>query len=768
MDRCSAGFTEQEPGIVKSTSSNRPTILLVALVCALLGVLYSSFTATADEGATGENPGLVPDGSDSTAPKSPAAPGSKPKSPSSSTKPSSPSSGDSGSTSKPKSPSGSNGGNTKQPAKKKSKAKRRSSSRSRGLAVDGDGGGSAAPRESGSAGDPFDDAEEFDNGPVSVPNLVLNQFEIPPFLLSIYQAAGTQYGIRWELLAAINDIETDYGRNLNVSSAGALGWMQFMPATWEMYGTDANNDGVKDPYNPVDAIFAAAKYLKAAGGHDDIERAVFAYNHAQWYVDQVMLRAKLIAGVPDVVIDSLTGLTQGHFPVYARATYKGAVSTKRKRAATNTNAASVVQGSGRRNGIKIYSREGAPAISVQDSTVIKLGENKRDGKFIILEDNYGNRYKYGNLGRLSDVYPVPRGNGQTSAEAAAEQARAVADPDKQVGPRVGTKERIYAHPERERTAGEGAYEVGGQSMGSYETFDNYFARPYGLKKEDVVLKPMKVGSKLIGGTIIGRLGAEANGRTPYTFFQVRPAGSGAPVIDPKPILDGWKLLDSTAVYRAIGLNPLVNKSSDRTIGQILLMSKEELERFVLRRNTIDIYDGGRRDIAAGQIDRRVLSLLAFLDSEGMRPTVSSLMSGHGLMTASGNVSEHSTGSAVDIAAINGKSMVGENEPGGLMEKAVRKIMTLQGVLEPHQIISLFDIGGATMAMGDHADHIHVGFRADGKINRGGKLRGGQRLTKNTWHRLFDHLGKIENPNVPTRPSAYAIKVNKNVKGAAKD
>jgi membrane-bound lytic murein transglycosylase B len=65
-----------------------------------------------------------------------------------------------------------------------------------------------------------------------VPNFVIQKFRVPIFLLPIYQAAGIQYGIRWEVLAAINEIETDYGRNLNVSSAGAVGWMQLMPSTW--------------------------------------------------------------------------------------------------------------------------------------------------------------------------------------------------------------------------------------------------------------------------------------------------------------------------------------------------------------------------------------------------------------------------------------------------------------------------------------------------------------------------------------------------------
>ena len=154
-----------------------------------------------------------------------------------------------------------------------------------------------------------------------VPNFIIRKFRVPPFLLSIYQAAGIEYGIRWEVLAAINEIETDYGRNLNVSSAGALGWMQFMPATWKMYGTDANKDGRKDPFNPVDAIFSAARYLKAANYENDVRAAIWAYNHADWYVDSVLLRARLIAGVPADLIGSLTGLTEGRFPVFARARY---------------------------------------------------------------------------------------------------------------------------------------------------------------------------------------------------------------------------------------------------------------------------------------------------------------------------------------------------------------------------------------------------------------------------------------------------------------
>jgi len=110
-------------------------------------------------------------------------------------------------------------------------------------------------------------------------------------LLALWHRAGDTYGVPWQVLAAINKIESDFGRNMGPSSAGAVGWMQFMPDTWARWGLDANGDGLADPWNPDDAVFAAARYLAAAGAHDDISRAVFAYNHAQWYVDEVLALA---------------------------------------------------------------------------------------------------------------------------------------------------------------------------------------------------------------------------------------------------------------------------------------------------------------------------------------------------------------------------------------------------------------------------------------------------------------------------------------------
>ena len=112
-------------------------------------------------------------------------------------------------------------------------------------------------------------------------------------LRGIWQAAGNAYGIPWEVLAAINKVETNFGQNLGPSSAGAVGWMQFMPSTWARWGLDANGDGVADPDNPTDAVFSAAHYLAGCGGQFDISGAVYCYNHATWYVNEVLALAAM-------------------------------------------------------------------------------------------------------------------------------------------------------------------------------------------------------------------------------------------------------------------------------------------------------------------------------------------------------------------------------------------------------------------------------------------------------------------------------------------
>jgi len=133
--------------------------------------------------------------------------------------------------------------------------------------------------------------------------------DIPPRYLRTYQAAG----VGWEYLAAIGKVETDHGRSQlagvksGVNDFGCCaGPMQFnitgTPSTWDRYGVDGNQDGHTSPYDPKDAIPAAARYLKASGAPDDWDRAIFVYNHAGWYVAEVEAWAERYRG-PAIATD---------------------------------------------------------------------------------------------------------------------------------------------------------------------------------------------------------------------------------------------------------------------------------------------------------------------------------------------------------------------------------------------------------------------------------------------------------------------------------
>ncbi|HVM28872.1 MAG TPA: lytic transglycosylase domain-containing protein [Mycobacteriales bacterium] len=102
-------------------------------------------------------------------------------------------------------------------------------------------------------------------------------------------------GLRWQILASIGQVESAHGKHLGPSSAGALGPMQFMPATWAAYGLDGDGDGVADIMNPFDAVPSAAHYLCRSGanrGEAGLYDAIFAYNRADWYVRKVLAIAE--------------------------------------------------------------------------------------------------------------------------------------------------------------------------------------------------------------------------------------------------------------------------------------------------------------------------------------------------------------------------------------------------------------------------------------------------------------------------------------------
>ena len=107
-----------------------------------------------------------------------------------------------------------------------------------------------------------------------------------------YAAAQRRFGVGWHVLAAINFVETGFGRLRNESTAGARGPMQFMPATWRAYGLGGN---IRDPR---DAILGAANYLHANGAPRSYRRALFHYNHSSHYVAAVLRYARRIRRDP--------------------------------------------------------------------------------------------------------------------------------------------------------------------------------------------------------------------------------------------------------------------------------------------------------------------------------------------------------------------------------------------------------------------------------------------------------------------------------------
>jgi hypothetical protein len=112
--------------------------------------------------------------------------------------------------------------------------------------------------------------------------------EIPAEHLVVMQQVGATTGVPWQVLAAIANVESGFGANMGPSSAGALGYCQFMPATWAHYGVDGDGDGTADPFNYRDCLPAAAQYLLDSGAPGDLRRALYAYNHSWEYVDHVL------------------------------------------------------------------------------------------------------------------------------------------------------------------------------------------------------------------------------------------------------------------------------------------------------------------------------------------------------------------------------------------------------------------------------------------------------------------------------------------------
>ncbi len=647
----------------------------------------------------------------------------------------------------------------------------------------------------------------------------LGFYRIPLFLLPIYKAAAVQYGVPWEILAAINEIETDYGSDLSVSTAGAVGWMQFMPETWLQYGVDALDAGYADPYNPVDAVFAAARYLRAAGAATNLPAAILAYNHSEEYVSSVLLRAKLISSYPQGVIATLTGLTDGRLPVTgsgvewaaqlssassatgnASAVPAGAASSASAAPPAPSSAPSALDSGALGSSpslsptaaaakatpppvfqlAELTSSPDAEVVAVQDGRVVGLGQSQRLGKYIVLRDVYGDLFTYAGLGSFAPTYALPKPAHPPVASPVVEAASTRA-PTPSLPASAGSQPPVTLKvktpaPTIASQVGQVSNEGEGES-GSAGAKVRLFARP---GNPDAVAAaasarrarpssagdrlPLRRGSVVPTGTVLGHVSVPVGAKDGHMRFAIRPAGDSS-TIDPRPILANWAQLEAA-------LHPQGAKAENALLGatasDVLLMSKAQLERTVLSDPGITIGACGRQEIASGKIDKRVLAVLAFLSRSGLKPTVSELRCAQVAPVAPG------AADAVDVSAINGVEIAGHQGAGTITDLTIRTLLSLPGEFLPHTLTSLMRYPNApsTHAVPAFWNRIRIAFEPAGPAvavtpaTAAHSARTGQTapsplltptyVSPSQWEQLMTRIASLPEPTVATKPSSYAI------------
>ncbi len=576
-------------------------------------------------------------------------------------------------------------------------------------------------------------------------------YQVPPFLLPIYQAAAVQYGVPWEVLAAINEVETDYGNDLSVSTAGAIGWMQFMPQTWLQYGVDALDAGYADPYNPVDAIFAAGRYLAAAGASTNLRSAIFSYNHSEAYVESVLLRARLLASYPPSVIATLTGLVEGSPPLSGAHVVQSSVDASAfsagpssatgnatlaptpaqaaHTASTNNKDTHAHSTSTPKNKlpepsefVELEAATSAPVVAVQNGRVIALGHSKTLGNYIALEDVYGDVFTYAGLGSVATRYRVSStstGALAPTAIAAASQTAAGPTPSEPASagsqPPLTLKAKASSTTQPSTPAPATSEEPATGSSGKVLMFahpNNPDARAAAARlggHHTTYPKgwaPLRVGAVVSQGVTLGSSTVPTNAHNGTLRFAIRPAGDTT-AVDPRAILANWDQLQHA-------LHPQGAKGNSGLVGatasDVFLLSQGELERAVLAEPGIELPACARHEVASGHVDDRVLSLLLFLSRSGLRPTVSAVRCSSPNAVASSH-SALEEGEGVDISKVNGIPIAGHQGAGTITDLTLRTLLTLQGRFAPHSIVSLmrYPAAPSTEARPDHADYIGIGF-----------------------------------------------------------
>ncbi len=387
--------------------------------------------------------------------------------------------------------------------------------------------------------------------------------------------------------------------------------------------------------------------------------------------------------------------------------------------------------------IDLLGTPGAAVVAVQNGRVVHLGHSRALGRYLVLRDVYGDIFTYAGLGDIAPALPAalpPKdltqhtpGSATAPAAVGAKQGASAAgesssDPTPTAPASAGhqTPLTLKVKARAKAAAAQPPVESEAETAPAGNGKVRLYAHPHNPLARAVAARaakalaagngpwlPLRTGSLVSQGTVLGHLPSAPGTSAGTLRFAVRPAGDNG-TIDPRALLSNWRLLGAA-------LRPHGSKGHVELLGatadQVFAMSKSELQRSVLSDPGVQLDACGRRDVAAGAIDRRALGVLEFLSRSGLQPTIGALQCAHGKTTATGPVFEHFAGGALDITAINGIPIAGHQGPGTVTDATIRALLTLPVQFVPHRILSLMEYPHAPNTFARTADwnRIRIGF-----------------------------------------------------------
>ncbi|HZL54377.1 MAG TPA: hypothetical protein VFC22_02000, partial [Solirubrobacteraceae bacterium] len=503
----------------------------------------------------------------------------------------------------------------------------------------------------------------------------------------------------------------------------------------------------------------------------------FAYNHSHAYVQSVLDRAELLSGEPAALVGSVTELAEGDFPIQLRyhASYRAASDPTASDAGSTGGsgpaggspapAPGAVGAAAARHAAAaaIYAASGAAVVSAQDGTVTRIGHSRKLGRFVVIRNAFGDRFTYANLASVSAWHLSPKpprpsaqilsaavpsalapGPRPTKAPASAGAQRSGSAPNKvfltqhrharRHGATAAAKAPLIATINLRSTPSAStlftplvvlerdAARVPRKAPRVHRAalLAKYFTGAFGLRASQLELTPMRVGSHVLAGTILGRLTRVHGKRKPHLLFELHRNSFGA------------------TPYFGPNLHA-------RNVGGVLLTGQIDIERIVLGDRHVTLPACESSAIAAGNVDRRVLATLEVLVLHGIDPVVSGAWCSHDAHTRRGAPALLKTGNAIALTSLDGRPAV-----GAVASVASHALRTLHGDARP--ALSVHSVAGQLVIAFAPAREPQV-------LAVAASFTSGFALSASRWSQLDGRLSQIREPRVPTAVSRAALAVH---------